>query len=176
VCTRPHITTTTPHTRPPEAHRAASICASEATPEAVGDPEAPPPTASGAHHRLRRTPDRLRRYDRLGLRASGVGNVVAPPPSALPPLISCAQSCVFLLPDNKCSIHTTRPGQCSTYPWWPELMDEEGWQVRPIVLISAVKCVLIQGVCSAHFWSSRPYGQDWWWRRVLQRCAWRVLR
>ncbi|KAG1671621.1 hypothetical protein FOA52_006852 [Chlamydomonas sp. UWO 241] len=38
------------------------------------------------------------------------------------------KSCVFLLPDNKCSIHTVRPGQCSTYPWWPELMDEAGWQ------------------------------------------------
>eukprot|EP00955_Chlamydomonas_euryale_P066854 359660-Chlamydomonas_euryale.AAC.22 len=37
------------------------------------------------------------------------------------------QSCVFLLPDNKCSIHSVRPGQCSTYPWWPELMDGPGW-------------------------------------------------
>ena len=37
------------------------------------------------------------------------------------------QPCVFLQPDNKCSIHTVRPGQCSTYPWWPELMDQPRW-------------------------------------------------
>ena len=29
-----------------------------------------------------------------------------------------SQSCFFLLLDNKCSIHTVRPSQCSTYPWW----------------------------------------------------------
>ncbi len=38
-------------------------------------PQAPAPTASGAHHRLRRFPNRLRRYDRLDWRASDVGAV-----------------------------------------------------------------------------------------------------
>ena len=36
-------------------------------------------------------------------------------------------SCIFL-EDKKCSIHTCRPAQCRTYPWWPELMESEGWQ------------------------------------------------
>ncbi|GAX84283.1 hypothetical protein CEUSTIGMA_g11705.t1 [Chlamydomonas eustigma] len=37
-----------------------------------------------------------------------------------------SESCIFL-EDNKCSIHSVRPSQCSTYPWWPELMDKERW-------------------------------------------------
>jgi Fe-S-cluster containining protein len=36
-------------------------------------------------------------------------------------------SCIFLA-DNKCTIHEVRPSQCRTYPWWPELMDEVGWE------------------------------------------------
>ncbi|MEW5310776.1 MAG: hypothetical protein WDW38_002540 [Sanguina aurantia] len=36
--------------------------------------------------------------------------------------------CVFLGEDKKCGIHAVRPGQCSTYPWWPEMMTEEGWR------------------------------------------------
>lgn len=35
--------------------------------------------------------------------------------------------CAFLGEDNKCSIHTVRPSQCSTYPWWPELMHPKEW-------------------------------------------------
>ncbi|PNH08077.1 hypothetical protein TSOC_005395 [Tetrabaena socialis] len=37
------------------------------------------------------------------------------------------QPCIFLV-DNKCSIHTVRPGQCSTYPWWPELTVDREWE------------------------------------------------
>ncbi|KAG2487265.1 hypothetical protein HYH03_014106 [Edaphochlamys debaryana] len=36
-------------------------------------------------------------------------------------------ACIFLGADNKCSIHTVRPLQCSTYPWWPELTDDKDW-------------------------------------------------
>ncbi len=42
--------------------------------------------------------------------------------------VTCTQACIFLQPDNKCGIHTVRPGQCSTYPWWPELMERKGWE------------------------------------------------
>ena len=35
--------------------------------------------------------------------------------------------CVFLAADRKrCTIYPVRPLQCSTYPWWPELMDPGG--------------------------------------------------
>lgn len=35
--------------------------------------------------------------------------------------------CVFLAGGTKCSIYPVRPMQCSTYPWWPELMDPAAW-------------------------------------------------
>ncbi|KAG2428344.1 hypothetical protein HXX76_010490 [Chlamydomonas incerta] len=40
------------------------------------------------------------------------------------------QSCVFLSPlDGKtCLVHSVRPSQCSTYPWWPELMHDGEWE------------------------------------------------
>ena len=33
-------------------------------------------------------------------------------------------SCVFL-EDNKCSVYEVRPTQCRTFPWWPELVEDE---------------------------------------------------
>lgn len=38
-----------------------------------------------------------------------------------------ARDCIFLQPDNTCSIHKVRPLQCSTYPWWPDLMNQQDW-------------------------------------------------
>lgn len=38
-----------------------------------------------------------------------------------------SSACIFLGADNKCSIHTVRPNQCSTYPWWPELTEDREW-------------------------------------------------
>ncbi len=32
--------------------------------------------------------------------------------------------CIFLKPDG-CSIHTVKPLQCSTFPFWPELVDDK---------------------------------------------------
>ena len=29
------------------------------------------------------------------------------------------QRCVFLGEDNLCTVHTVRPLQCATYPFWP---------------------------------------------------------
>jgi Fe-S-cluster containining protein len=37
-----------------------------------------------------------------------------------------AQACIFLK-DKACTIHPVRPRQCSTYPWWPELINKESW-------------------------------------------------
>ncbi|GLC36719.1 hypothetical protein PLESTM_000494800 [Pleodorina starrii] len=39
-----------------------------------------------------------------------------------------SSSCIFLGQDNKCSIHSVRPSQCSTYPWWPELTLDSEWE------------------------------------------------
>lgn len=36
------------------------------------------------------------------------------------------QACIFLK-DKACIIHSVRPRQCSTYPWWPDLIDGESW-------------------------------------------------
>lgn len=41
--------------------------------------------------------------------------------------VAQARDCIFLQPDNTCSIHQVRPLQCSTYPWWPDLMIQEEW-------------------------------------------------
>ena len=35
--------------------------------------------------------------------------------------------CVFLRDGTQCAVYGARPLQCSTYPWWPELMDPGAW-------------------------------------------------
>lgn len=41
------------------------------------------------------------------------------------------QVCVFLdEATNACSIYPVRPLQCSTYPWWPELMPTGAWKAE----------------------------------------------
>jgi Fe-S-cluster containining protein len=41
------------------------------------------------------------------------------------------QVCVFLdAATNACSIYPVRPLQCSTYPWWPEIMAASNWAVE----------------------------------------------
>lgn len=39
------------------------------------------------------------------------------------------QDCVFLR-DKLCTIYAARPVQCSTYPWWPELMAPSAWEAE----------------------------------------------
>jgi len=38
--------------------------------------------------------------------------------------------CIFLNPENnQCTVYGARPLQCSTYPWWPELVgSDKAWQ------------------------------------------------
>lgn len=37
--------------------------------------------------------------------------------------------CSFLGQDNRCRIYAVRPSQCSTYPYWPELVrSRSAWQ------------------------------------------------
>lgn len=39
--------------------------------------------------------------------------------------------CVFLGKDKQCGIYLLRPVQCRTYPFWPELLDDEAhWQAE----------------------------------------------
>jgi Fe-S-cluster containining protein len=38
------------------------------------------------------------------------------------------QDCIFLEGGTACRVYDARPLQCSTYPWWPELMDPAAWQ------------------------------------------------
>jgi len=37
------------------------------------------------------------------------------------------RDCIFLQ-GNKCTVYGARPLQCSTYPWWPELMPDIAWE------------------------------------------------
>jgi Fe-S-cluster containining protein len=37
--------------------------------------------------------------------------------------------CPLLTPDKACSVHPVKPMQCQTFPFWPELVeDEAGWE------------------------------------------------
>lgn len=39
--------------------------------------------------------------------------------------------CIFLHSDSKtCSVYPQRPTQCSTYPFWPELMSDAAWNAE----------------------------------------------
>jgi Fe-S-cluster containining protein len=49
-------------------------------------------------------------------------------PKAEPPS-SLRIACIFLdQSTNSCTVHPVRPLQCSSYPWWPELMPQQHWQ------------------------------------------------
>ncbi len=37
------------------------------------------------------------------------------------------QNCIFLKDSKLCTIYPVRPVQCSTYPWWPELLTDAAW-------------------------------------------------
>lgn len=37
--------------------------------------------------------------------------------------------CIFL-EGKKCSVYGARPVQCSTYPWWPDIMNEVAWEIE----------------------------------------------
>ena len=38
-------------------------------------------------------------------------------------------ACIFLDADGRCGIYAVRPGQCRTYPFWPELVnDAAAWR------------------------------------------------
>jgi Fe-S-cluster containining protein len=37
------------------------------------------------------------------------------------------QDCIFL-EGKQCTVHAAKPLQCSTYPWWPELMEYWAWE------------------------------------------------
>ncbi|KAL3140928.1 hypothetical protein ABBQ32_005458 [Trebouxia sp. C0010 RCD-2024] len=39
------------------------------------------------------------------------------------------KDCVFL-EDKLCTVYQVRPVQCSTYPWWPSLMDPVSWGIE----------------------------------------------
>lgn len=39
------------------------------------------------------------------------------------------ENCLFLGSDRRCEIYSVRPGQCSSYPYWPELvLRKRDWQ------------------------------------------------
>lgn len=43
--------------------------------------------------------------------------------------VSMLQKCIFLdAQSNLCTVHEQRPLQCSTYPWWPDLVAGDAWQ------------------------------------------------
>jgi Fe-S-cluster containining protein len=46
--------------------------------------------------------------------------------------------CIFLKADKTCSIYGARPLQCSTYPWWPELMGQRAWAAEAQVVCEGI--------------------------------------
>ena len=38
--------------------------------------------------------------------------------------------CVFLGEGKRCRIYAVRPGQCRTYPFWPELETRQAWHAE----------------------------------------------
>lgn len=43
-----------------------------------------------------------------------------------------SDKCIFLTDDNKCAVHTARPTQCRTYPFWPRILaSKEAWHIEP---------------------------------------------
>lgn len=39
------------------------------------------------------------------------------------------KGCPLLTPDRQCSVHPVKPSQCSTWPFWPEMIGEAAeWQ------------------------------------------------
>ena len=46
-------------------------------------------------------------------------------------LINGRDGCVMLRKDNKCAVHDAKPLQCSTYPFWSELLEsKEAWDAE----------------------------------------------
>ena len=44
-------------------------------------------------------------------------------------LQSCADRCIFLQQDGGCRVYEARPAQCSSYPFWPEIVKTSAaWQ------------------------------------------------
>lgn len=41
------------------------------------------------------------------------------------------QDCIFLK-NKECSVNNSKPLQCQTYPFWPELMDSEAWEAERV--------------------------------------------
>ena len=39
------------------------------------------------------------------------------------------QDCIFLR-DGLCTVHDAKPLQCATYPWWPDLMSQNEWNLE----------------------------------------------
>lgn len=66
---------------------------------------------------------------------------------------------VFLQGGTKCSIYGARPMQCSTYPWWPELMDP-----------GAAACGVWGGEACQTF--QQPHLVGRWATQVWQSCSW----
>eukprot|EP00879_Flechtneria_rotunda_P005537 GHRR01005830.1.p1 GENE.GHRR01005830.1~~GHRR01005830.1.p1 ORF type:complete len:191 (+),score=58.41 GHRR01005830.1:570-1142(+) len=50
------------------------------------------------------------------------------------------QVCIFLNEEtNGCGIYGARPTQCSTYPWWPELMPERNWKAEKVYMCEGLE-------------------------------------
>lgn len=48
---------------------------------------------------------------------------------ALVVVVSTTEPCIFLDDHGRCGVHEVKPIQCSSYPFWPELLtSEHAWQ------------------------------------------------
>jgi Fe-S-cluster containining protein len=52
-------------------------------------------------------------------------------------LKSTGDACIFL-EESRCSVYEARPGQCRSWPFWPENMSRRGWQSEVLAFCPGV--------------------------------------
>ena len=57
---------------------------------------------------------------------------------------------MFLGDDNLCTVHSVRPLQCSTYPYWPELIDPLAWEMEALRTCEGINHESAETVEPAH--------------------------
>ena len=82
---------------------------------------------SGYSHVYVSLPERRRLAALLDMRTSSFTRAYCLKSGGSYELRSERNSCVFLR-ENMCSVYKARPGQCSSWPFWPENMTKKAWR------------------------------------------------
>jgi len=77
-------------------------------------------------------------------------------------LATAGEQCIFLESDGKlCTIYTSRPVQCRTYPYWPSIVDSEAaWANEAVSSLAASLAVEINP-SSVEPVTDRPLKRQW---------------